>query len=171
MLTERLQARCPSARPVGNAIATGYSLEFFKRSKDGSGKATLVESTNPKSLVFGVLFEIKEDERHLLDKAEGEGRGYDRVDDFIVDSLSTKARLSATTYIAPSSAIDRKLEPFNWYLDLVLAGSEQHDLPKEYVDQLRERSSANDKNTNRKPVIEARDAILEFERNTRNNSR
>ena len=44
MLKERLCARdrCPSAMPVDVGSIRGYTLQFWKISKDGSGKATIV---------------------------------------------------------------------------------------------------------------------------------
>ena len=74
MLTQRLAARCGSARPLGAAILADYSIDFSKRSSDQSGKATLVP--NDGALVHGVMFEILLTERKHLDKAEGLGYGF-----------------------------------------------------------------------------------------------
>jgi cation transport regulator ChaC len=63
MLTERLCARCQSAKVLGRATARGYSLEFCKQSVDGSGKATLVQSAKEGAIVHGVLFDIAMTER------------------------------------------------------------------------------------------------------------
>ena len=84
MLTEWLQARsrCPSARPIGCAIADGWGIEFSKPSKDSSGKATLSKKNGCQTA--GVLFEIQEDERDRLDRVEGYPYGYDRCDVFSV---------------------------------------------------------------------------------------
>jgi len=98
MLRERLSARCPSAKVLGHATASGYSLQFFKKSVDGSGKATLVQSAKDDVLVNGVLFEIVTGERVDLDAAEGLGQGYARDDDFRVRSEDGN-EVRATTYI------------------------------------------------------------------------
>ena len=71
MLSERLIKRCPSARPIGTAIAPNHFLCFDKRSIDGSGKATLVSGAGVKQKTWGVLFRIAENERKNLDIVEG----------------------------------------------------------------------------------------------------
>ena len=76
MLAARLRARCPSARVIGRAEATGFHLTFDKIGQDGSGKATLVPGDG---VVPGVLFDLAAEDVHLLDRIEGLGRGYDRV--------------------------------------------------------------------------------------------
>ena len=71
MLTARLQARCPSARPLGRATARGRRLAFHKRSDvDGSGKCDLVPADDG-ALVVGVVFDLAADELPALDRAEG----------------------------------------------------------------------------------------------------
>ena len=64
MLSNRLIARCPSAKLVGKAFVQDHALEFTKKSVDGSGKATLIERTGV--ITPGVLFEIETAERDAL---------------------------------------------------------------------------------------------------------
>jgi len=136
MLTERLHMRCPTARPIGNAIARGFSLSFSKRSKDGSAKATLVKRGESEQAAYGVLFEISNNEVPGLDKAEGEGKGYDRDDAFIVVSIADGKESTASTYRASPQACDNNLVPYDWYHALILAGALQHGLPEIYVTRL-----------------------------------
>ena len=166
VLTERLQTRCLSARVHGLAVATGYSLEVIKRSKDKSGKATLVKSTQPgvKSTqpgqqVFGVLFEIENGDRSALDKAEGKGSGYDRIDDFIVNMLPDMTQAQVTTYLASCSAVDDGLKPYDWYLALVIAGALQHNLPHTRIARLRKVAYIEDPVSTRKERVEAEKAL------------
>ena len=70
MLAARLRARCPSARVIGRAEATGFHLTFDKIGQDGSGKATLVPGDG---VVPGVLFDLAAEDVHLLDRIEGLG--------------------------------------------------------------------------------------------------
>jgi gamma-glutamylcyclotransferase len=84
MLTERLQKRCPSVRPLGNAMARGFSLTFSKRGNDGSGKAMLVKTGEKEEAVYGVLFGGSQSEQTNLDKAEGRRKGCYRDDAFMV---------------------------------------------------------------------------------------
>ncbi len=157
MLPARLQARCSTARVIGTANAQRFALEFSKPSKDGSGKATLVESAFGEVATPGVLFEIERTELHQLDRAEGAGYGYDREDGFRVTSASTGATLTATTYLA--SATDPGLEPFDWYLALVLAGSHHHALNDDHLRRLRAIDHVIDTDHNRKGRIEALKAL------------
>ena len=159
VLTERLQTRCRSARVHGLAVATGYSLEFIKRSKDKSGKATLVNSTQPGQQVFGVLFEIENGHRSALDKAGGKGSGYDRIDDFIVNMLPDMTQAQVTTYLASCSAVDDGLKPYDWYLALVIAGALQHNLPQTRIARLRKADYIEDPVSTRKERVEAEKAL------------
>ena len=136
MLIERLQARCPGARLVGCGEARGYRLDFFKRSKDGSGKAMPRAVDDNKQRLHGLLFEIPVKERGDLDKAEGEGYGYDRQEDFPIHLAGDGTKLDVTTYIANSKYIDVALKPFDWYLALVIAGARQHGLPEAYIENM-----------------------------------
>ena len=137
MLTERLHKRCPNARPLGNAVAHGFSLRFCKRSKDGSAKATLVKTDEREQPAYGVLFELSQSEQARLDKSEGEGLGYDRDDAFTVFRLADGEEAIASTYRASRQACDEGLIPYDWYRALILAGAFQHGLPDTYIAELR----------------------------------
>lgn len=133
MLTERLVARCPSAKVIGAASVATHTLSFLKPSKDSSGKATLM-ATDPEGLhTPGMLFEVSQTDRGNLDKAEG--ADYDRHDRFQVWSAETGEKVTVTTYIA--AKIKAGLRPFDWYLALVIAGACQHGLGHEHVQRLR----------------------------------
>ncbi len=98
MLSERLTARCPSARFICTADAPRYVLKFSKPSTDGSGKATLVKGQLDDKQPGG-LYEIERSELPDLDKAEGNGKGYTRVDDFSVVRSDDGHRVDVTTYV------------------------------------------------------------------------
>ena len=137
MLTERLQARCPSARVMGVGQLRGYELSFWKLSKkDHSGKAMPSSKPQANEPVYGILFEISKDELKALDRAEGEGYGYDRCDDCTIYLRDEATKLQVTTYLANADYIDQDLQPFDWYLALVIAGARQHALPKKYIETL-----------------------------------
>src|SRR3989344_5491085 len=123
MLTERLRARCPSAEIIGTANAHGYKICFEKKSKDGSGKATLIRPKNDSDIVHGVLFRINKSELPELDDAEG--KDYRREDEFSV--ISSDGKVYTTTYIAKKN--EAGLFPYNWYFALIVAGALQHKLP------------------------------------------
>ena len=126
---------------MGTAVAPGLALRFWKRSKDGSAKATLVrtdeEDKTEEKTAYGILFEIAQSERAKLDKFEGAGHGYDRDDTFPVLRLADGKRTIVSTYQATPQACDKNLIPYDWYRDLILAGAIQHGLPDAYVAELR----------------------------------
>jgi len=149
MLTERLTDRCRSAQAIGIANAAGYVLEFCKKSRDESGKATLAESNQPGKHVLGVLFEIENGDLCKLDKAEGMGNGYERLDKFSANLLADGTQYGVKTYIASTYAVDDNLKPYDWYLALVIQGAIQHKLHEAYIAGLREIASITDSKPNR----------------------
>src|SRR5262245_5468123 len=122
MLAKRLHQRCPSAIICGIARAEGFALSFNKRSKDGSGKATL--SNDRASSVYGVVFEIKSHELAALDRSEG--KGYHRVDKFPVLMEPDRLRAIVTTYIGDPLALNTHLQPYDWYLRLMIEGAQEN---------------------------------------------
>ena len=156
MLTSRLIARCPSARAIGTASAANHALEFSKKSMDGSGKATLIAQNNTIHTP-GVLFEIDECERDALDKFEGAGKGYDRVNEFSVTTF--EETVSATTYLA--SEKQSGLLPFDWYLAVVIVGALEHELGGDHQNLLRGIAHTVDEDLTRKTRTAALKALTD----------
>ena len=148
MLTERLKAddRCPGAKVCGCAFAEGTIIEFSKRSRDGSGKATLVRAAGQRTP--GVLFKIPNGEGSDLDRAEGVSNGYYRCDAFPVHRFGSDAIIKSVTYFAESPKAN--LEPYDWYLALIIAGAHQHGLGAEYIAKLRREPYRQDRDRTRK---------------------
>jgi gamma-glutamylcyclotransferase (GGCT)/AIG2-like uncharacterized protein YtfP len=155
MLTWRLQARCPSARVIGVANLPNYRLSFAKLSVDKSGKATLLAVSDPEARVYGVVFDIAAKDLNSLDAIEGRGKGYDRLENLAVFSHPNGDAITVTTYIADNDALDYSLQPYDWYLNLVVAGAEQHQLPADYIHRLRGQPSQADPLPDRKNSREA----------------
>lgn len=139
MLTERLIDRCPSAVPLGAADANGFELSFAKKGVDGSGKATLIKSTDNKAIVHGVLYKLKPNDLAALDKIE---HNYTRDDNFEVD-FGQKA-INVTTYIAAAKFCELGLLPFDWYRDLCVAGAKQNGVDQQYISRLESLLTLND---------------------------
>ena len=106
-----------------------HSLRWHKRGKDGSGKCDIV-STDGRSVVWGVLFDIAWDEKPALDAVEGLGTGYFEKEVCIV---TDDGECLALTYHANPAGIDAALRPFDWYKDYVVRGAREHGLPADYV--------------------------------------
>jgi len=130
MLAARIKARCPSARPLGVAQLPGHELRWHKRSKDGSSKCNVVPATGGQA-VFGVLYQIDTNERTLLDRYEGLGRGY--REEKVTVILNGQA-VDASAYVATNP--EQNLRPYAWYKAMVVAGAIEHGLPKPYIASL-----------------------------------
>jgi hypothetical protein len=159
MLVERLRAedRCPSARVIGPAIAQDFELRFAKRSKDGSGKATLVQRKN--ATAHGVLFAVDESERTQLIRTEGAGIGYRSAGDFPVFDVREERVTHAMSFFAAPAYLDRNLQPFDWYHALVVAGAKQNGLPDDHLQLLRDIEPSADPVETRPTRVEALEVL------------
>lgn len=153
MLLQRLQPRCKSARVRGVASVPGYRLAFSKRSKDGSGKATLV--SDPAAQVYGIVFDIAAKDATELDRIEGRGKGYERIEEVAAITHPDGQPITVTAYIAQDDFLDAGLQPYDWYRDLVVKGAEQHRLPDEYLATLRAIPALADPDPERRTRVEA----------------
>lgn len=154
MLTERLAARCPGARAEGRATLPGHSIAFAKRGSDGSAKATIVAQAD--AVTPGALFRLPALDLNVLDRFEGVGRGYDRID--AIEVVTGRGRVTAVSYIATEP--ERDLRPHDWYLALCIAGAMQHGLGAGVIAALRAEPWADDPDPTR-PERQAGIAALE----------
>lgn len=135
MNLNRLTQRVPSAVKLCNAFVPGYKLVCNKVSKkDGSAKANIIKTDNLAELVWGVLFNIKSNEKPLLDKAEGLGMGYN--EDTLTFFDEPNNSYAAHVYIADSKTIDDNLIPYDWYKEFIVSGAILNELPAEYIAKL-----------------------------------
>jgi hypothetical protein len=126
--------RAPSARFIMVASLERCALRFHKRSIDNSGKADAFSTGRSTDVVWGVVFELDDNDKPALDQAEGLGRGYsERVVELLA---SDGGRFNSSMYYADANAIDRDLRPYSWYLRLVVNGARQHLLPADYIARL-----------------------------------
>jgi gamma-glutamylcyclotransferase len=145
MSKKRLAARTPSARYVTTATLTRHQLRFHKRSHDGSSKCDAYETGNHSDCIIGVVFEIQDNEKPILDVYEGLGKGYEKK---IISVIDTSGReLQAYTYYATD--IDAMLKPYHWYCHHVITGAQEHQLPREYIAIIVSADSVDDPNTER----------------------
>ena len=136
----KVKKRAPSAEVIGTGVLNDHCLTFRKLSKDGSGKCTIECCKSGK--VYGVLFEINNDEKCCLDKAEGAlgNGGYKKITRNIkmLDSKCSKYAcgdpICAKTYQATNPC--QNLKPYTWYKQHVLVGAIEQKLPPYYIDYL-----------------------------------
>lgn len=121
----RLAARVTLLATLGKVALPGQALAFTKRGADGSGKCHLVAA--PAATAWGVVYRIPAQDKPELDRIEGVGHGY------AVASVEVEPHGACFVYQALASALDARLQPFDWYRDYVLAGARHHGLPAEYI--------------------------------------
>lgn len=134
MLTKRLQKRCPGAVSKERAHADDWIVEFSKPSIDCSGKATLSPKNGHRTP--GMLFEIPDAEVCCLDKSEGVGYGYERINKFYVRLAESGKIVPVATYLA--TRVNPALKPYDWYLALVTAGAREHIPDEDHHEMLRQ---------------------------------
>ena len=121
----RLQRRTPSAALIGTSTIDGYALKFHKRSDvDGTGKCSIEIG---RGLVHLAIYEIAIDEKDLLHRIEGLGKGYG------LTTLQLDGFGDCLTYVADAAVVDDALYPTDWYKEMVLLGCKRHRFPEEYV--------------------------------------
>lgn len=138
----RLIHRVPAAHLVGPALLDGWRLSFDKRGSDGSGKCTVgpaSKATNGRAdapllppRVHGALYHVPDHQRHLLDRVEALGVGYDRAQVAVRFALTGEVE-EAWTYLGRPDQVDPALRPFTWYRDFVVRGAAALGAPPAYL--------------------------------------
>jgi gamma-glutamylcyclotransferase len=119
----RLARRLAAPRLVGTARLEGWVIDFDKRGRDGSGKCRIAAGDG---CVHGAVYALTCADLARLDAIEGVGAGYERIE------LELPGLGPAATYVAMSGWTGVGLEPYDWYLSIVLAGADFHRLPTAY---------------------------------------
>jgi len=149
MSSIRIQKRCPSAVAVDTGYIIGYKFLFNKISKDGSGKGNAIRTNSENDKVWGVVFEISQDEKPLLDKAEGKGKGY--VEQTVTITNNNGVQFEAQIYLTIDSAyLNNELRPFDWYKEHCIRGAREFELPAEYLTILETFAFVNDTDVERR---------------------
>lgn len=147
MLTARLRSRAPSCSVLTVAYLPGHSLQWHKKSKDGSGKCDAYATDNPGDVVWGVVFEIDPKDKPCLDHAEGCGHGYREQNVKVLDVCGHE--LDVFTYVAEEDAVELTRRPYSWYRDIVLAGAREHRLAPDYIEAIAHVSVTEDRDHRR----------------------
>jgi len=131
LLPLRLSQRVASSKAMGYASLHGYQLHYHKKGKDDSGKCNVLHTGQAQHRAIGVVYEMRADERGLLDAAEDLGNGYE-LEYHQVDVGEVTHQVFV--YVAPAEHIDDNLVPYSWYKDLVVVGARVHGLPEGYIE-------------------------------------
>ncbi len=145
MSAKRLLHRI-SASKIGVAELTEHRLCFHKASEsDGSAKCDILHTGNPDDFILGVVYEIEESQKPILDGIEGLGFGYDEK---TVSVTMRNKSLDAFTYYAIS--INPTLKPFEWYKQHVLAGAIENCMPPSYIQRINDVEAVSDTDSDRR---------------------
>lgn len=135
-----------AAKKIGVAILTEHRLCFHKKSDyDNSSKCDIEYTGNAEDIVYGVVYDIDESLKPILDEIEGLGYGYD------IKTVSLKINdktLDAFTYYATN--IDHFLKPYKWYKQHVLTGAIENEMPEYYIQKIKDFEAVSDTDLERR---------------------
>lgn len=153
MLLQRLIERIESVEVIGVHELKGFTLVFNKKStKDGSTKANIQETKDRNDSVWGVIHKVPLIDKPILDKCEGLGNGYLLINFNL--SIEDESR-SIHSYVATEYRYLEEGKPYDWYLNFVIEGAIENDLPEDYIDKLKAIDSEIDMNVERRKKNEA----------------
>jgi gamma-glutamylcyclotransferase (GGCT)/AIG2-like uncharacterized protein YtfP len=118
--------RCSSGILTGTGSLHGFRFVINKR-----GVATIEPVASGK--VWGVLWSITESDERALDGYEGVEAGHYNKSNVSVRG-STGSLISALVYVASDSTPGK---PRQGYLEKILAAAEAHELPGDYIEELK----------------------------------
>jgi len=119
------------------ARAPGWRLVLDKPPLVAIGESYANIVPDVQAEVLGVLYEIAGDDLAHLDLTEGVLIGnYQRVE-IAVSPLARSNGDSVNAFTLVSDRRDATLQPSTRYMDLLIAGAEEHGLPADYVAFLR----------------------------------
>ena len=131
----RIRARCPSAAVRCKAKLLGYKLAFTRFSDNNDcGAADVVQAR--RRVVWGVVFEINDDERRGLERAEGysparEQNAYAPIQVQVYQDGDITRALDVTTYVVCNKE-DEHQRPSRKYLGYLISGARDAKLPAKY---------------------------------------
>ena len=138
MSTGRIRRRAETAEVVATGYVTHRMIRFHKRSVDGSGKADAWYTSREDDRVWGVVYSLSAPDKATLD---GHEPGYEQQE---VNVFAEDERIEAIAYVAKPESIDSLLLPYCWYHRYVIDGAIEHELPDDYIEDLRGQQFIND---------------------------
>ena len=133
MSEAELKGHCPGAQFLSKARLNDYKLDFthFSSVNRKCGVGDVVKAKG--FVVWGVLYDIPDNEMRELDKKEDAPESYERKRVQVV--LPDGTFREAMAYMVREKV--GTIPPSIKYLCLYLKGAREHDLPKEYIEFLK----------------------------------
>lgn len=138
MSLSRIRARLPNVIRIGVMSAPGYKLTFDKSGLDDSGKCNAIYTGNNYDLLYGVLYQLTAQEKAILDDIEGP-----RYDNHAL-TLTDDDKNQYSAYCYSANTTDSNLLPFDWYLQHVLTGATEAQLPQAYIQNITQQATCQD---------------------------
>ena len=132
MSSDYIRDYCPSAKFVARAMLANFHIEFRRYSTNLSGGiSSIIEA--PGERVYGVLYDIAEEELLALDVLENVPEGIYRRDRFLV-MREDNQWVAADLYRVSNP--DGPYTPAKSYVDYMVAGAKEHGIDAVYTDAL-----------------------------------
>lgn len=130
----QMRERCHSAKFISIASLKDHQLAFTRKSKKrGCGVAGAI--TNPGKTVWGIVYDLTEDDLMELDKNEGiKSNSYVRSTETVFQNDDEARPLSVQVYFAVPQ--NNPPLPNQEYKDLILGGARFWNLPADYIAEL-----------------------------------
>lgn len=145
MSLHRIQQRILNSKFIGVYSLKGYDLRFHKVGQDSSAKCDAFNTNIDLDCIEGVVFEIDYDDISKLDKIEGVGHGYEKVDVSVIGANNEKT----LAFMYAATNIDESLLPYDWYKKHVLEGAKSAGLSSTYIKNIEQIHSIKDPDKSR----------------------
>jgi gamma-glutamylcyclotransferase len=119
-----------------NASLPNYEVRFNKKVRGGTAGANVQPASG--KIVHGVLYKVEESALRLLDRYEGVPEHYRRIE--VQVTPEGRQPVPAQIYIA--SRIEKGLRPSPNYLQTILDGAGEHNLPAAYIGEIKAAAGA-----------------------------
>jgi sulfite reductase (NADPH) flavoprotein alpha-component len=131
-----LRAKGVEPRVSERAVLPGWRLRFNVRHffRHEGGVANMERTDKNTDAVWGVLHLCDDAHLPLLDAAEAQGCGYDRIR---IQVFTQRGEQKAVTYVGLPSFIDERCLPSQRYINILVRGATQAKIDSNYVDTLR----------------------------------
>lgn len=132
--TGEMRKFCPKAAPTVIARLTGYRVAFtYYGPRDIGGGCNLEHA--PGHEIYGLVYELSDEEYDELDRISGVDRGYYHRVDLTLTTVDGDT-ITASTYVMPNPG--GPFRPTTAYTRPILAGAEALNLPPDYQGELQE---------------------------------
>jgi cation transport regulator ChaC len=124
----QMLARVGEWRTSRKAVLKGWKLVFNVQSPYWDGKtANIVQTNNPKDIVYGAIYEITKQKLSVLTE-------YEHKDSLDIEVESEESKIHAKAYVFKGTESARPPKP---YLETIMSGLRQHGYEEDRADHVR----------------------------------